>query len=61
MKTNIAILEDNEQREWAMREALSDAAPDARCFFFNTAPKMIEWLATNLRAVSLMSLVYRQP
>jgi len=52
----VAILEDNAERQQAMRSAIANALPDATCIFFKSAHAIIEWLKTNLDSVSLMSL-----
>jgi len=50
----IAILEDEENRQIAMKEALIEIG-EKYCFFDN-APEMISWLEKNLETVKLICL-----
>lgn len=50
----LAILDDDPRRIEAMADAL--VALGLEAVYFNNAPWMIEWLGTNLKTVSLISL-----
>jgi hypothetical protein len=50
----LAILDDDPRRIEAMADAL--VALGLEAVYFNNAPRMIEWLGTNLKTVSLISL-----
>jgi len=52
----IAILEDDQRRTEAMRDALSARLPHAEAVFFDNAPDMIAWLKDHLAAVRLICL-----
>lgn len=52
----IAILDDDEQRQEYMQEALSEVLQPPSIQFFDNAPGMIEWLGTNIHTVDLFSL-----
>jgi hypothetical protein len=52
----IAILEDEEERQIAMKEQLELIGYKERACFFDNAPEMIEWLKDNLEKVIIICL-----
>ena len=52
----IAILEDDPGRTNAMTEGLVQRLPIAEAIFFDNAPDMVAWLASNLGQVCLLCL-----
>jgi hypothetical protein len=49
----IAVLEDNLDRQNAMKAAVAHALPQATCIFFNSAHAMIDWLSDRLDRASM--------
>jgi hypothetical protein len=56
MKTFIAILEDDENRLAAMKEALRAELPEYDAVFFDSAPDMIAWLRGHATQAAVISL-----
>jgi hypothetical protein len=52
----IAILEDDDRRQQAMREHLGRRFPACEPAFFDNAPDMLNWLQTHLAEVALVCL-----
>lgn len=52
----IAILEDDERRQAAMRDALRQHDPACDPVFFDNAPDMVEWLHDHLDDIGLVCL-----
>lgn len=52
----VAILDDDADRTAAMKDAMQRNLPDVEPVFFDNAPEMIAWLATNLTTISALSL-----
>lgn len=52
----VAILEDDERRQEAMKRLLADSFPTAEIAFFDNAPDMVAWLTERLSDVDLLCL-----
>jgi len=52
----VAILEDDDRRQAAMREHLRTHHPECEPMFFDNAPDMLEWLRSNIKSVALVCL-----
>ena len=61
MERYVAILEDEPGRQHAMSQVLARQMPDVRIAMFDSAPRMLEWLATNLPHVILFALDHDLP